>query len=379
MNGLKCSKAVLNLKFKVKIIALILVVAFIFIATINSAINSALAQAKLDAQNQTITDTSYNTAIEAYREAVNAYCKQYSITEYEDIIMKMLSVYSSTHTTDILNSSFSYLNTLYEHKNEGITNPDYSICIGIRQLSEWVKYITENYKSKPIENNNHLFILLQSYELQDKSYIDYAFSKNAYSASDTVDYCSSSSFKSEKNISNIDFNFASSVLNLNILSYPDTNEPKNEQQKRIVELALDYNNYAKNGIKTKGGGCLAFTNDILSAAGLSIKRADCARCAGDYFGVSNDWGSIPIGAEVYGLASQQYGHVGIYIGGGYVVHCTTYKSSDATLLKTVPGGYVVKQSLPNFISAYKAKCWGFSGAWSDKYPYQPGKYMTGLH
>lgn len=355
----------------------IISVILVIVITVSSVVTSVGAQIEQTAQEQTITDTAYNDAIEPYRENVAIYCQTYSISEYTDTVMKMLSVYSSTHTTDILNASYSYQNTKYEHKNEGITNPDYSIRIGIMQLSEWEKYITQKYKLKPIEYNESLLILLQAYELQDKSYIDYAFNANGYSASDVVSFCSGNSFNSEKSFSDIDSYFASKVANLNILSFTD--EPLNEQQKRIVELALDYNNYSKNGIKTRGGGCLAFTNDILAATGLSIKRADCARCAGDYFGVSNDWGSIPVGAEIYCLASQQYGHVGIYIGNGYVVHCTTYKSSDSTLLKTVPGGYVLKQSLTSFISSYNAKCWGFSGAWSEKYPYQTGKYITGLH
>lgn len=379
MKDWQYSKAVHKMKPLIKIGAVILAIIFVFITAITVIAASITTQNKQASQTQIITDTAYNDAMEPYRKAVEKYCQVYLITEYVDTIMKMMSVYSSTHTTDILNSSYSYLNTKYEHKNEGITEPDYSLITGIKQFSEWEQYITSQYKKKPIENNDCLLILLQAYELQDKTYIDYAFKGNGYSASDVIKYCSKGAFKSEKSTSNIDSSFASSVMNMNKSSSITTNEPMNEQQKRIVELALDYNNYSKNGIKTKGGGCLAFTNDILSSAGLSIKRADCARCAGDYFGVSNDWGSMPIGAEIYCLASQQYGHVGIYIGGGYVVHCTTYKGNDSTLLKTVPGGYVLKQPLTSFISSYRAKCWGFSGAWHVKYPYHTGKYITGLH
>lgn len=365
------------MKFYIKIIAAVLIIIFIIIFTINAAVAQTEAQ-NAALQEQMLNDTAYNDAIEPYRETVILYCQTYSMNEYVDVIMKMLSVYSATHTTDILNASYSYLNTNYEHKNEGITDPKYSVCTGIMQLSEWEQYITKKYKEKPAESNKSLLILLQAYELQDKEYIDYAFSGNGYSASDVITYCENY-LKSEKRLSEINASFASLVINLNIFLGPDVDENLNATQKRIVELALDSNNYSKNGITARGGGCLAFTNDILSSAGLSIKRADCARCAGDYYGVSNDWGSIPVGAEIYCTASQQYGHVGIYIGGGQVIHCTTYKNSGAALLKNVPGGYILKQSLTDFISSYKAKCWGFSGAWSDKYPYQTGKYMSGLH
>lgn len=278
--------------------------------------------------------------------------------------MKMLNVYAITHTTDILNSSYSPLNEKYPHKNEGITNVDYSLRVGIIQLSEWELYKTEEYAIRPIEDNCYLSVLLQAYELQDKKYIDYALSNKGYSASDVVSYCSSQSFSSEKSLSSIDSTFAAQVINMLTI----TSSEANELQKKIVELALDYSNYSKNGIRTQGGYCLRFANDILQAAGLSIKRSDCALCSGAYFGVSNDLSNIPIGAEIYCTASQQYGHVGIYIGDGYVVHCTPYKNSGATVLLTVDSGYILKQSLSSFISSYKAVCWGFSGAWTDEYP-----------
>lgn len=362
-----------------KKIILILVVIILAVGSFLSVISSAASQYESELQKQQIYDSPYNESVELYRTTVVTYCTAYSMTDYVDVIMKIISYYSQTHSTDIMNASFSALNKNYPHRNEGITDSDYSIQIGVEQLSQWKDYIITNYNTDPISDTNTLLVLLQAYELQDRGYIDYALSGEGYSVNSTISYCNGQNYSSEKSISQINFNFAASVNQIQLQTSLKTDAPASDVQKRIAEIALDYNNYQKNGITTIGGRCLNFTNDVLSAAGLSIHRADCARCAGDYWGVNNDWNSIPIGAEVYANASQQYGHVGIYVGDGYVVHCTTYRNSGATVLKTVPGGYVIKQSLQSFIENYHAKCWGFSGALSDTYPYQPGRYMTGLH
>lgn len=98
-----------------------------------------------------------------------------------------------------------------------------------------------------------------------------------------------------------------------------------------------------------------------------------------YYGVSNDWNSIPVGAVIYCNKSKIYGHAGVYIGDGYVVHCTPYHGPGTTLLKTVENGYVLKESLNSFKSTYQAMCWGFSGAWTKQYPCQPGRFMKPAH
>lgn len=362
-----------------KIIIIFLAIAMLICGCLGVISSAASQYEKAALQTQITYNSPYNEAIEIYRETVVLYCTIYSMADYTDIIMKMISYYSGTHSTDILNASFSNSNKNYPHKNEGITSTDYSIQAGVEQLSQWKDYIISKYRIDPIKDENALLVLIQAYEIQDRGYIDYALSGEGYSNNNVIAYCQSDSFSSEKNISQINSSFAAAVNQVQLQTTLKTDAPPTETQRQIAKIALDYTNYQKNGITTIGGRCLNFTNDVLSAAGLSIHRADCARCAGDYWGVSNDWNSIPVGAEVYANASQQYGHVGIYVGDGYVVHCTTYRNSGATVLKTVPGGYVIKQSLQSFITDYHAKCWGFSGALSDTYPYKTGIYMTGLH
>ena len=73
--------------------------------------------------------------------------------------------------------------------------------------------------------------------------------------------------------------------------------------------------------------------------------AHCALCAADMWAVSSDWSNIPVGATVYGYASNPYGHVGIYIGNGQVIHNLS--------------GTVKVQSLESWVEDFKGFAWGW--------------------
>lgn len=357
------------MKLKIKLIALAIAIIFIFSIGLSSSVLAVTQIVEEQTYQEEKINEIYNDEIEIYRDIVTNYCSTYAISDYVEIVMKMLSVYSASHTTDIMNSSYSEYNKKYPHKYEGISDINYSIKTGIIQLSELI----ELFESPPIKDNNELKILLEAYELLDKEYISYAHSNGGYTAQNAAEFASNS--KTEKATDIINYNFA-----IQVISIVNTgSEVTDKITEKIVELALDSNNYQKNGIRAQGHYCLRFANDVYAAAGLNISRTDCARCAGAAYGVSNDFTNIPVGAQIYCYASQQYGHVGIYIGNGYVVHCTTYKNKNATVLKTVNGGYVLKQPLADFISSYKAACWGFAGAKAAEYPPHPGAFITALH
>lgn len=357
------------MKLKIKLIALAAAVILIFCIGLSSVALAVTEIVEEESYQEEKTTDLYNDEVEFYRDIVTTYCSTYAITDYVEIVLNMLSVYSATHTTDILNSSYSEYNTKYPHRYEGISDVDYSIRTGIIQLSEWAAL----FDSPPIDNDNELKILLEAYELQNKEYINYAHSNGGYTAQNAAEFANNSA--GEKDVTTINYSFATQVMSIINIDL----ESADEAMKKVVELALDTDNYSANGIRAQGRYCLRFTNDVYAAAGLSIGRTDCARCAGAAYGVSNDFTNVPVGAQIYCFASQQYGHVGIYIGNGYVVHCTNYKNKNATVLKTVKDGYILKQSLSDFISSYKAACWGFAGAKSNEYPPNPGAYMTALH
>ncbi len=83
---------------------------------------------------------------------------------------------------------------------------------------------------------------------------------------------------------------------------------------------------------------------IFTAAGLSVGSSCCAYHAAEKNRVSDNWREVPPGAAVYGYAGGEYGHVGIYVGGGLVCHCD---------------GTITVDSLPEWIQKYQGFCWGW--------------------
>ena len=96
-----------------------------------------------------------------------------------------------------------------------------------------------------------------------------------------------------------------------------SNETVNDTQKKIVAVAKNSDKY---GISARSGYCQAWVADVYQAVTGSRGSAHCALCAADMWAVSSDFSQIPVGATVYGYASNPYGHVGIYIGNGMVAH-----------------------------------------------------------
>ena len=120
-----------------------------------------------------------------------------------------------------------------------------------------------------------------------------------------------------------------------------SNETVNDTQKKIVAVAT---NSVKYGISARSGYCQAWVADVYQAVTGSRGSAHCALCAADMRAVSSDWSKIPVGATVYGYASNPYGHVGIYIGNGMVAHNI---------------GEIKTQSLESWIKTYKGFAWGW--------------------
>lgn len=120
------------------------------------------------------------------------------------------------------------------------------------------------------------------------------------------------------------------------------NEIANDTQKAIVMVAVSAADY---GIYATEGKCQAWVADIYQEV-LGIRGyAPSAIEAGRSWSASTDWSRIQIGATVYGTSSNQYGHVGIYIGNGQVIH-----NLD---------GYVKTESLESWVKSYNGKCWGW--------------------
>lgn len=120
------------------------------------------------------------------------------------------------------------------------------------------------------------------------------------------------------------------------------NETVNDTQRKIVAVATNSESY---GISVKSGYCQAWVADVYQAVTGKRGHAHCALCAADMWAVSNDWSKIQVGATVYGYSSSQFGHVGIYIGNGKVIHNLS--------------GTVKVQSLESWIKDFKGFAWGW--------------------
>lgn len=138
------------------------------------------------------------------------------------------------------------------------------------------------------------------------------------------------------------YNVGSNTSGIDIGSLNFENEMANDTQKKIVAVATNSEYY---GISASSGYCQAWVADVYQAVTGSRGHAHCALCAAEQWAVSGDWSKIPVGATVYGYASNPYGHVGIYIGNGQVAHNLS--------------GEIVIQSLDSWVSQFKGFAWGW--------------------
>ena len=130
--------------------------------------------------------------------------------------------------------------------------------------------------------------------------------------------------------------------NIDIGSLTFENETANDTQKKIVAVATNSTQY---GISAGSGYCQAWVADVYQAVTGRRGSAHCALCAADMWAVSDDWSKIQVGATVYGYASNPFGHVGIYIGNGKVIHNLS--------------GTVKIQSLESWVKDFKGFAWGW--------------------
>ena len=131
-------------------------------------------------------------------------------------------------------------------------------------------------------------------------------------------------------------------VDIDIGSLDFGNETVNDTQRKIVAVATNSESY---GISAKSGYCQAWVADVYQAVTGSRGSAHCALCAAEKWAVSQDFSKIQVGATVYGYASNPYGHVGIYIGNGNVIHNLS--------------GTVKVQSLESWVNDFKGFAWGW--------------------
>ena len=74
--------------------------------------------------------------VEGYRPLIRQYAAEFGIPEYEDLIAAVMMQESGGQTSDPMQCSESGYNTEYPREPGGITDPEYSIKVGVQTLAE---------------------------------------------------------------------------------------------------------------------------------------------------------------------------------------------------------------------------------------------------
>ena len=117
--------------------------------------------------------TPVSAEVEAYEPLIQKYAKQYGISEYVELIKAVMMQESGGRGNDPMQASECGYNTRYPNPPNGITDPEYSIDVGIQNLADCLNAAeVEN----PVDME-HIKLALQGYNFGN-GYISWA--KNNY-------------------------------------------------------------------------------------------------------------------------------------------------------------------------------------------------------
>lgn len=123
-----------------------------------------------DNSNVSSTHAPLSAEVLAYTDAIEKYAEQYEMQDYIPIIQAVMMQESGGKGTDPMQASECPHNTKYPKKPNGITDPEYSIDVGIHYLKDCFK----EAQVKDTFENEHIFLALQGYNYGN-GYISWAF------------------------------------------------------------------------------------------------------------------------------------------------------------------------------------------------------------
>ena len=115
------------------------------------------------------TVTHVSAEVEAYEPLIRQYARQYGIEEYVELIKAVMMQESGGQGTDPMQASECGYNTRYPNTPNGITDPEYSIDVGIQNLAACLR---EAGVESPVDMNN-IKLALQGYNYGN-GYISWA-------------------------------------------------------------------------------------------------------------------------------------------------------------------------------------------------------------
>ncbi len=122
--------------------------------------------------------------VEAYRPLIRLYAAQHGIPEYEDLIAAVMMQESGGQGTDPMQCSESGYNTRYPHAPNSITDPEYSIDVGVHTLADVLNMAGVE---SPIDLD-HISLALQGYNF-GPGYISWALANyGGYSELNAIEF-----------------------------------------------------------------------------------------------------------------------------------------------------------------------------------------------
>ena len=115
------------------------------------------------------TVTPVSAEVEAYEPLIRQYARQYGIEEYVELIKAVMMQESGGQGSDPMQASECGYNTRYPNTPNGITDPEYSIDVGIQNLAACLR---EASVESPVDMN-HIKLALQGYNYGN-GYISWA-------------------------------------------------------------------------------------------------------------------------------------------------------------------------------------------------------------
>ena len=122
--------------------------------------------------------------VEGYRPLIRKYAAEFGIPEYEDLIAAVMMQESGGQTSDPMQCSESGYNTEYPREPGGITDPEYSIKVGVQTLAEVLDMAGVE---SPVDLDR-ISLALQGYNY-GSGYISWALSNyGGYSELNAIEY-----------------------------------------------------------------------------------------------------------------------------------------------------------------------------------------------
>lgn len=156
------------------VVVLIVVVAVLF--------GGILALFGDSAENNAYTPVS--AEVDAYTPMIQLYAEKYGIPDYVDLIKAIMMTESGGKGGDPMQASESGFNTRYPRKPKAITDPEYSIDVGVQTIASVLK---QAKVESPLDLER-IKLALQGYNFGN-GYISWALDKyGGYSESNTIEF-----------------------------------------------------------------------------------------------------------------------------------------------------------------------------------------------